>query len=110
MALRRSLLAGWLLLCFLRVLLPEAWVLQLHAHEHTTEETASAQPGKKLVSPKHQHCPVDQFHHVPFQLAPPLELPVPFYQYVAPATEAVASVGRAATVPTAYLRGPPARA
>ena len=38
--LHRQLCAAFLLLCFVRVSLPEAWVLALHAHAHTTAEPA----------------------------------------------------------------------
>jgi hypothetical protein len=108
----RSQLALVLLLCFMRVLLPEAWVLQLHAHEHTTEEpapAANALKGKAVLSAKHQHCAVDHFYEVPFQLAPPLELPAqPIPYRLSGATPAV-SVWFSATLATADLRGPPSR-
>jgi hypothetical protein len=106
----RSRLALLLLLCFSRVLLPEAWVLDLHAHEHTTEEPTQVDgpfKGKALLSTKHQHCAVDHFYDVPFQPASPLELPalVPVYQAAAATPEV--SVWLSAMRSTADLRGPP---
>jgi len=106
----RSRLALLLLLCFMRVLLPEAWVLELHAHQHTTEEPtqiAGAFKGKALLSVKHQHCAVDHFYDVPFQPASLLELPVIVAVYQASAATPEVSVWLSATRPTADLRGPP---
>ena len=108
----RSRLALLLLLCFTRVLLPEAWILQLHAHEHTTEEPAPI-PGifkdKAVLSTKHQHCAVDHFYDVPFQPASPVELPVPVATYQAASATPATSVWLSAKRPTADLRGPPCR-
>ena len=109
----RSRLAILLLLCFTRVLLPEAWVLSLHAHQHTTEEPTQAPgalKGKKVFSAKHQHCDVDHFYQVPFQPASPVELPILFAVYAPTGSEPTASVWLSATCPTADLRGPPCRA
>ena len=109
----RSRLAILLLLCFTRVLLPEAWVLDLHAHQHTTEEPTQAPgelKGKTLLSAKHQHCDVDHFYQVPFQPAAPLKLPVLFAAYAAIISLPGTSVWLSATRPTADLRGPPCQA
>lgn len=108
----RSRLAFVLLLCFTRVLPPEAWVLSLHTHQHTTEEPAQipgALKGKDVVSTKHLHCAVDHFYDVPFQPAAPLELPVLLPVYLAASATPETSVWLSATRPTADLRGPPSR-
>jgi predicted RecB family nuclease len=77
----RSHLALLLLLCLTRTLLPEAWVLALHPHAHTTEEPAQAavfvEKGKALLSTKHQHCAVEQFYDVAYQAGAPVLVPVP---------------------------------
>ncbi|OUJ72800.1 hypothetical protein [Hymenobacter crusticola] len=107
----RSRLALVLLLCFVRVLLPEAWVLSLHAHQHTTEEptqTPGTLRGKLVLSAKHQHCDVDHFCNIPFQPAPFFELEklvLQAYQR----TIAVALIRAGEVTPPAidYLRGPP---
>lgn len=105
----RPYLALLLLLCLGRTLLPEAWVLALHSHAHTTEVAPAARPaGKELASPKHTHCHVEEFYGMAFQPALPVRLPQPrlrpFYQPLAvlaqPACPAVAR-------PRAALRGPP---
>ena len=76
----RPALSLLLLLCLLRTLLPEAWVLALHPHEHTTAEVAY-QPGqahaagRHYLTPRHQHCQTEQFYNVPFAAATPLVLP-----------------------------------
>jgi hypothetical protein len=106
----RSRLALVLLLCFTRVLLPEAWVLSLHHHQHTTEEPAQA-PGalkdKSVVSAKHQHCDVDHFYDVPFQPAPALELLPLLLSYQRATTVALICAGKVAPPAIDYLRGPP---
>jgi hypothetical protein len=78
----RPYIALLLLLCLVRTLLPEAWVLALHRHEHTTEEPAftKSRPilrGKTLLTTKHTHCQTEQFYNVPFQVAPPVAVPLP---------------------------------
>jgi hypothetical protein len=102
-----------LLLCLTRTLLPEAWILALHAHEHTTEEPAFAprakrQPGKALLTTKHTHCQTEQFYDVAYQPAPRVAVPLPYrglaYRPLAvPATLACS----AAALRRTALRGPP---
>ena len=107
----RPYLAALLLLCLLRTLLPEAWVLALHRHGHTTTELAQTRrvKGKQLLSPPHQHCHAEQFYQVPFAPAAPMALPWPYprpsYQPLAvPAQLACSAVALRRTA----LRGPPA--
>ena len=109
----RSHLALLLLLCLVRTLLPEAWILALHPHEHTTEEPAHApafrHKGKALVSNQHKHCPVEELYNVPFLPSAPLVVSVPV-AYPCFATAPVPTIATApwiARVP-AQLRGPPA--
>ncbi|WP_151086776.1 hypothetical protein [Hymenobacter baengnokdamensis] len=104
----RPYLALLLLLCLLRTLLPEAWVLALHSHGHTTELTASQRPKGKLLSPRHSHCQTEQFYNVPFQASSRLALPQPrfcrcYQPLAAPAVLACSAVALRSTA----LRGPP---
>ena len=111
----RPYFALLLLLCLTRTLLPEAWVLAMHRHAHTTEEPAQApafrHKGKALVSSQHKHCQVENLYSVPFLLGAPVVVPEP-------ATRpcfATAPVPTVATAPwvarcPAQLRGPPMRA
>ncbi|RYY21238.1 MAG: hypothetical protein EOO36_01285 [Cytophagaceae bacterium] len=108
----RPYFALLLLLCLTRTLLPEAWILALHAHAHTTEEPAhpprKRQPGKALLTTQHTHCQTEQFYHVPFQPAPPVALPRPvvrllYRPLVVPATLACSATVLRRTA----LRGPP---
>ncbi|MBT9393124.1 hypothetical protein KLP40_08105 [Hymenobacter sp. NST-14] len=106
----RSRLAFVLLLCFARVLVPDAWVLALHAHEHTVEAPASTTARHKAhLSAQHQHCAVDHFYDVPFQLASPLELAALAPGFRVPVGTPLASVWASAHSSTADLRGPPSR-
>ncbi len=105
----RPYLALLLLLCLVRTLLPEAWVLTLHAHRHTTEVAATHRPaGKELLSPRHTHCHTEQFYNVPFQLALPVSLPQPrtslHYQ---PLPVPVQLASSATALRGTALRGPP---
>jgi len=111
----RSYFALFLLLCLTRTLLPEAWVLALHAHEHTTEEpvlrlqpTGKRMAGKHLLTSKHTHCQTEQFYSVPFQAAPPVVVPLPkllaSYQPLGVPTTLASS---ATELRRSALRGPP---
>lgn len=109
----RSHLALLLLLCLTRTLVPEALILALHAHEHTTEEPAQApafrHKGKALVSSQHRHCPVETLYDVPFLPGAPVVVPTP----VARPCFATAPVPTVATAPwlarrPTQPRGPPA--
>lgn len=108
----RSRLALVLLLCFARVLLPDAWVLALHAHQHTTHEPTLAKDwpkDKSLLSAKHQHCDTDQFFKSAFEPGLPVAVPAPVPAVVAPVAAMAAVVGYAAPVAHTALRGPPAQ-
>ena len=110
----RPLLAVFLLLCLARTLLPEAWVLVLHGHAHTTTELAFgkgrlAGKHRAALSPQHTHCHAEQFYNVPFQAAPSVAVPLPRVQLsyrplAVPATLA----NSAAALRRSALRGPPA--
>jgi len=108
----RPYIALLLLLCLVRTLLPEAWVLALHTHEHTTEEPAFAKirpvRGKALLTAKHTHCQTEQFYNVPFQAAPPVAVPLPrlLLRYRALAVPTTLACSAAMLRRTA-LRGPP---
>ncbi|MBD2769239.1 hypothetical protein IC235_15210 [Hymenobacter sp. BT664] len=77
----RSHIALLLLLCLTRTLLPEAWVLALHAHEHTNKEPAQTpafrHKGKALASTQHKHCQVESLYNVPFLPSAPVVAPLP---------------------------------
>lgn len=110
----RSYIALLLLLCLTRTLLPEAWILAMHSHQHTTDELVQTSgfrrqhQGKALLSAQHQHCQIEHLYDVPFVLSAPVAAP-------APATRpcfATAAVPTVATAPwiarqPAQLRGPP---
>ena len=106
----RSRLALVLLLCFARVLLPDTWVLALHAHEHTVEAVVpvgkTAQP-KAQLSAQHQHCAVDHFYDAAFTPSVPLHLTARVLPHAAALSWATQSVWHSATRATADLRGPP---
>ena len=109
----RSHIALLLLLCLTRTLLPEAWVLALHSHQHTTDEPAQASAsrpkGQALISNQHQHCQVDHLYDVPYLPGAPVVVPVPvarpcFATASGPTTTTAPWIARAPAQP----RGPPA--
>ena len=106
----RSRLALALLLCFARVLLPDAWVLALHAHQHTTHEPTLASDwpkGKSLLSAEHQHCDTDQFFKSAFEPGLPVVVPVRELTTVAAVATQGSVAGYAAPIAHTALRGPP---
>ena len=112
----RLLLAWLLLLCLTRTLLPEAWVLALHRHEHTTVEPAQAsafrRTGKALLSAQHQHCPVEQFYDVAYQASVPVIVPGPRLapRYVVAPAQPPVRPAAGKMLFARSLRGPPRRA
>ena len=114
MLLRRQLFAVFLLLCFVRVLLPEASLLALHPHQHTEEEPAhqvafSHSEGKALLSKQHKHCHEEQLFNASFQPSTPVQLVAPQPQAVVGILKPfAASVWAEATAAQRCLRGPPA--
>ncbi|RYU78928.1 hypothetical protein [Hymenobacter persicinus] len=106
----RSHLAVLLLLCFVRVLLPDALILALHAHKHTEQEPSrELKTAKAILTAKHQHCQTDHFCTLPFQVAPLLEFGVAAAYYQPHSIRPFVAWGKA-SAPAALLRGPPARA
>ena len=109
----RPYLAFFLLLCFVRVLLPEAWVLALHPHQHTTDEPAQRASfgtvkGKALLSSQHKHCHEESLYDAAFQPAAPVGVPVPARSAVVGLlTPFAASVWAEAVAAQRCLRGPP---
>ena len=91
-----------LLLCLVRTLLPEVWVLTLHAHRHTAEVATARRQGKALVSP----CHTEQFYNVAYAVAGPTVGPRRQLCYQAPTVVAPRTYSVGALRLTA-LRGPP---
>ncbi len=110
----RTRLALVLLLCFARVLVPEAWVLALHDHQHTVDAPLSAHQGpgqqKATVSKVHQHCAVDNFYDAAFELPAPPRLPLLVTAYAVARSRTAFSGWNPATRATADSRGPPRQA
>ncbi|AMR27862.1 hypothetical protein A0257_12705 [Hymenobacter psoromatis] len=104
----RPYLATLLLLCLVRTLLPEAWVLTLHAHQHTAEVATARRQGKALTSPRHTHCRTEQFYNVAYAAAARVMVPAPWRQ---PCYQALAVAPPracpAALLRRTALRGPP---
>ncbi|OWP61598.1 hypothetical protein CDA63_18645 [Hymenobacter amundsenii] len=109
----RTRLALVLLLCFARVLVPEAWVLALHDHQHTVDAPLSAHgpsQQKATVSTVHQHCAIDHFYDAAFELPTPPRLPLLVTSYGVTQSRPAFSGWNPATRATADSRGPPQQA
>lgn len=103
----RPFIAYFLLICFVRVMVPDTWLLALHAHEHTVHHEAAHKKAPS-ISAQHQHCSVDQFYNVPFQ---PSAVSVVFARGAAHAPRWMMprqSVWSEAVLVARHLRGPPA--
>ena len=61
----KNYIAIFLLLLFVRVLVPDAAVLALHAHEHTEDVHQKMDTGFKLDK-KHAHCQTDSLFNSPY--------------------------------------------
>lgn len=114
-AVLRPYLAVVLLLCLGRTLLPEAWVLAWHSHEHTIREPAYrvrpvASRQQLLITAQHKHCHAEQFYNIPFMAAGMVRAPRP-RQRVRYLAFAVVRPGARLRRPLCGpgLRGPPAR-
>ncbi|WP_347157489.1 hypothetical protein [Pontibacter chitinilyticus] len=59
-------IALFLLLLFVRVMVPDALILQLHRHSHTIDKVPS-DTKQAQVSAKHTHCPVEELFGAPYQ-------------------------------------------
>lgn len=113
-SLRQRLGAWWLLLLLARVLMPEATMLHLHAHDHTEAEPAFAKQvnskAQTLFTGKHQHCHTEQLYQLPCAPAASVEMPVPMRQLAYATYRPQAPVCRQAhLLAGACLRGPPTR-
>ncbi len=64
----KNYIALFLLLLFVRVVVPEAAVLALHTHEHTQDKLVKMDTGLKLEK-KHTHCHTDNLFNSPFSPA-----------------------------------------
>lgn len=111
----RPVLAWLLLLCLLRTLLPEAWLLTWHHHQHTRYEPAFAAKPRTASKPpllftvRHQHCHAEQFYNVPLALGSIVELPQPRLRPLPTARVPARWLGCPQLLALrAQLRGPPA--
>ena len=90
-----------------RVLAPEAAVLSLHTHAHTTAEPAHARA--RHARPINQHCHTEELYQLPFAPAALVALPAPMRQLAYATYRPQAPVCRQAhLLDGACLRGPPA--
>ena len=101
-----SYIALFLLLLFVRAMVPDVLLLSLHSHEHTAH-TSQHDPHKAEIGKKHTHCAVAELFGAPFQ---PATGAVEFRPVVHSSvyTSTYTGLIQQFTFFTAYLRGPPA--
>ena len=97
----------FLLLLFVRVLIPDSLILALHQHTHTIEKQLDTHLGDKKVDTKHIHCPTDHlFHNTFYTLPAALVLPV-FTQPISSYCPDLKSVWKFTFPNNSLTRGPP---
>lgn len=89
----------------MRVMVPDAILVNLHRHAHT-EHMAAADEKQSKVEQKHQHCPVDKLFDTPFQGTRQIALTTPV-QHTSPDTVAVSSSWQSDVFDLKHQRGPP---
>lgn len=98
-------IAIFLLLLFVRVMVPDSVLLNLHAHSHT-EHTEHSDTTKTQLTQKHTHCPVENLFGAPFQPAIAAALKVPVI-HGATYTTTYNSTWTSSSLLTLSYRGPP---
>lgn len=98
-------IALFLLLLFCRAMVPDALVLELHAHTHTVH-TDHTDTNKAQVGIKHKHCAVEDVFGAPFQGS---LTSLDFTPVVHSTAYTALYTGSCLTSPltSRYLRGPP---
>ena len=60
-------IAVLLLMLFTRAMVPDALLLELHAHKHSIHASHNTDSHKAQVGEKHKHCPVEDLFGAPCQ-------------------------------------------
>ncbi|MGV3585694.1 MAG: hypothetical protein ACO1OF_01730 [Adhaeribacter sp.] len=95
-----------LLLLFIRIMLPEKAVLQLHHHEHTEHGHAKNDNGFKLEL-KHSHCHIDELFNASFVPAPFPAFKLLVFNFADTYSANHAYLWKFTFPNNTYLRGPP---
>jgi hypothetical protein len=101
----KNYIAFFLLLLFVRVLVPETAVLGLHGHEHT-EDHGKADAGLKLEK-KHQHCHIEHLFNAPFSPAPQVSVKTLLISFTDTYSASNAFIWKFTFPNNTDLRGPP---
>ncbi|MDQ3292225.1 MAG: hypothetical protein M3Q05_13140 [Bacteroidota bacterium] len=94
-----------MLLLFSRIIIPDEFVLALHAHQHTIHKQTSKTSAVKLEQ-KHTHCPTEHLFHSPFYFSQ-TALQVKIVSFIDTYHQAHASVWKFTFPNTQPHRGPP---
>ena len=99
-------IALFLLLLFVRVMVPDALLLELHYHIHTVDKV-SADTKHAQVDAKHMHCSVEDLFGAPYQSS---HMAIVFQQitHTASYTIQYKSSWHHTLIFSQFLRGPPA--
>lgn len=102
-------IATFLILLFVRVMVPDALMLNLHGHTHTSHDTQKEQTAQdqQQVSEAHKHCPVEDIFGSSFQGSfTSIELTPVVHKVLYSNLYASNRLGN--SLPVSNLRGPPA--
>jgi len=102
----KNYIAFFLLLLFVRVLVPETMVLTLHAHEHTQDEQKKTDTGFKLDK-KHTHCHTDDFFNTPYSPVPATQIFAPIITFTDTYSANHSFIWKFTFPNNTDLRGPP---
>lgn len=101
----RKITIYFMSLLFIRIIIPDKLVLELHAHHHTTDQYASGDDAVKLEQ-KHTHCPTEYLFNSPFYFTQTI-LPVQLVSYQRSYQATFASVWKFTLPNKEQFRGPP---
>ena len=101
-----SYIAIVLLLLFTRAMVPDAIILELHAHTHTIHHADHTDTHKAQIGQKHKHCPVEDLFGAPYQgTITVLKTNLPLHKTAY--ASYYQSSGHRSSITLYYLRGPP---
>ena len=102
-----SYIACFLLLVFMRLMLPDDLLLNMHAHTHTEHEhTSAADRHTHELDVKHTHCQIENVFNSPFQPEPAFVLTLPL-QHVSVYSSSNSFAWKFTFPNNIQLRGPP---
>jgi hypothetical protein len=102
----KNYIAFFLLLLFVRVLVPETTVLAMHSHDHTEDAAIKMDAGFKLDK-KHNHCHTNNLFNTPFSPALPAAINALLFTFTDTYSANYSYIWKFTFPNNTDLRGPP---